>query len=173
MNTGWIGKIISSAIGKNRNSETKSILLQVQITDPKDIQTIQSVSQSGENSNPPPLSNAFVLQFGSSNMVCLGADDGLTPDVEPGEKEFYGVASIVTDGKLVSRTKLVRVKWFKENTIDFKNEFETLSGLLGDTLTEMKNLTTVGSSTNQAIDPASKLRVDALQSRFDKLIKGF
>lgn len=170
---GLIGDILSSLIGKNRNASTNSILLQVIVTDPKDIQTIQMVSQAGEDTNPPPFSTAFLIPFGSSNLVCIGSDDGLTPDVEPGEKEFYGVASVVEDGKLVSRTKLVRLKFFKENTIDFKNEFETLSGLLGDTLTEMKNLTTTGTATNQAIDVASKARIDALQLRYDKLIGGF
>lgn len=170
---GLIGDIISSLFGKNRNAETESILLQVIITDPEDVQTIQMVSQAGEDTNPPPFSNAFLIPFGSSNLVCIGSDDGLTPDVKQGEKEFYATESVVADGKLASRKKLVRLKFFKENTFDFGNEFETLAGLLGDTLTEMKSLTTTGSPSSQAIDATSKLRIDALKTRYDKLIGGF
>jgi hypothetical protein len=85
------GVVKGSEIKKNRDADKKSLLLQVQITDPDDVQTVQSFLASGEDWNPPDESRVVYLSAGKAFKIAVAIDDGVEPDssLEKGEKEIY------------------------------------------------------------------------------------
>ncbi len=54
----------------------------------------------------------------------------------------------------------------KTGLIELENQVHKLSGLIADLFTELRGMTTVGSSTAQAIDPATQTRLTALENKF-------
>jgi len=86
-----IGKVTGRAIGKNRDGSDDVLLLQVEISDPDDVQTVQLMNPSGENSNPPDDSQVLIIDIGSAFKVAVAADDGIAPFGDPGDKQIYSV----------------------------------------------------------------------------------
>jgi hypothetical protein len=84
-----IGRVTGSEIKKNRDGDKKVVLLQVEITDPDDMQTVELMNNAGVNSNPPNDSNVFIVQAGKAFKVAVAVDDGIEPDAEKGEYEIY------------------------------------------------------------------------------------
>lgn len=54
--------------------------------------------------------------------------------------------------------------------VDIENDAETLHGLIADLITEVKGLTTFGSSTSHSVTAASKAALDVVAGRFDDLL---
>lgn len=77
---------------KNRDGTGDRLLLQVQMTDPLDVQTVELMAQAGVDVNPPEDSRIIILDMGPSYKIAVGADDGIVPTVEPGEKKIYSSA---------------------------------------------------------------------------------
>lgn len=85
------GLVKGSEIKKNRDADKKSLLLQVQITNPDDIQTIEAFLGSGEDFNPPDNSRIVYIAAGNAFKIAVAIDDGVEPaeDLEKGERELY------------------------------------------------------------------------------------
>jgi hypothetical protein len=88
-----IGKIRGYEVKKNRDGSAEVLLLQVEVTDPDDIQTIEFYQAAGQDSNPPLDSLVAFLSVGNAWKIALGANDGIVPDSEPGEHKIYSSAS--------------------------------------------------------------------------------
>lgn len=88
-----IGKITGYEIKKNRDGENNVLLLQVEVSDPDDIQTIEFYQAAGQDSNPPTDSLVAFLAAGNAWKIALGANDGIVPEKEPGEYKIYSSAS--------------------------------------------------------------------------------
>lgn len=84
-----IGRVTGSEIKKNRDGDKKVVLLQVEITDPDDIQTVQSMGAAGVNSNPVNDSIVFIAQAGNAFKIAVAVDDGIEPTAKRGEYEIY------------------------------------------------------------------------------------
>jgi hypothetical protein len=84
-----IGRVTNSEIKKNRDGDEKVVLLQVEITDSDDVQTVELMTPPGVNSNPVDGSIVFIAQVGSAFKVALVADDGIEPTADRGEHEIY------------------------------------------------------------------------------------
>lgn len=84
-----IGTVINSSVGTNRDGETNVRLLQVSISDPEDIQTVEWSQAAGDDYNPPPGTAVVVLDLGEAWKVAIAADDLIDPSVLPGEREIY------------------------------------------------------------------------------------
>lgn len=83
------GKITGRTIGKNRDGKTNTLQLQVEITDTDDVQTVQLFTESGNDTNPPDGSTVIIVQVGDAWKIGLGVNDGIDPEVDPGEKKLY------------------------------------------------------------------------------------
>lgn len=88
-----IGTVISSSVETNRDGETNSRLLQVSISDPEDIQTVEWAHAAGDDYNPPPGTAVMVLDLGEAWKVAIAADDLIDPSVAIGEREIYSSAA--------------------------------------------------------------------------------
>jgi len=84
-----IGIIKSREIKKNKDGEQEKILLQVEISDPDDIQTVELMTTSGDDSNPPDESRVFIVDVGGAYKIAIAVDDLITPSMSPGEKNLY------------------------------------------------------------------------------------
>ena len=87
------GRITGREVKKNRDSGKAERLLQVELTDPQDIQTVELMSQTGEESNPPIDSKTTVLSIGEAWKLAIATSDKIVPDVAPGEKKIYSTDS--------------------------------------------------------------------------------
>lgn len=76
----------------NRDSQIETLQLQVEISDPEDIQTVQLFTQAGEDTNPPDGSTVMVEEVGEAWKTGVAVNDGIAPTVEPGEKKLYSSA---------------------------------------------------------------------------------
>lgn len=86
------GKITGRTITTNRDGTNLRVMLQVQMTNPDDIQTVEYVSLPGQDENPIDGSRVFILEVGDSYKIAIAVDDGVTPAMATGEKRLYSVS---------------------------------------------------------------------------------
>lgn len=87
-----LGTVTSSEIIENKDDESKTLLLQVSISDDDDVQTAELLTTSGEDTRPiDGGAVAFILSIGEAYKLAIAMDDGIEPTVEKGEKEFYSI----------------------------------------------------------------------------------
>lgn len=84
-----IGIVKSSEIKKNRDGEQDQILLQVEISDADDIQTVELITHAGNDSRPPKGSRVIIVDVGSAYKLGIAVDDLIVPSVNEGEKKLY------------------------------------------------------------------------------------
>lgn len=107
------GRVRGREIRKNRDGITDKILLQVELTSPDDIQTVEWINHDGEDSSPPDNSLVVVVAVSNSYKIAIACDDGILAESQPGEKIIYSQlngtkrTSIVLspDGSVVIDTK--------------------------------------------------------------------
>lgn len=99
-----IGIVTGRTTAKNRNVGQPVRLLQVQLTDRRDIQTVQLVAQAGEECSPPNGSLVVVGNSGQARKWAVGTDDGITPVMGVGGKRIYSIDpathAVIADIKL-------------------------------------------------------------------------
>jgi hypothetical protein len=83
------GKVTGQEVKANRDATKQERLLQVELTDPNDIQTAELMSQTGEESNPPVGSKVTVISVGEAWKLAIASSDKIVPLVAPGEKRVY------------------------------------------------------------------------------------
>lgn len=86
------GIVTGFEIGKNSNGTRDVVLLQVRISDPKDIQTIELMTPPGDDSIPPAGSRVVILQPSKSWKIAIANQDSITPQAGEGEKRLYSQA---------------------------------------------------------------------------------
>jgi hypothetical protein len=109
----FTGKVRGRAVSKNKDGVINKILLQVEITSPDDIQTVEWINHDGEDSSPPDNSLVVVVAISSGYKIAIACDDGILAESSPGEKILYSQlngkkrASVVlkTDGSVLIDTK--------------------------------------------------------------------
>ncbi|MHA1287295.1 MAG: hypothetical protein ACTSPB_07815 [Candidatus Thorarchaeota archaeon] len=84
-----VGKIISSTVKKNRDGDKKVLLMEVEITDPDDLQDVELMRMAGVDSNPPANSLCFIVQSGESWKIAVAVNDNIESAAGPGEHEIY------------------------------------------------------------------------------------
>jgi hypothetical protein len=88
-----IGEIKSSEVRKNKDGETDVLMLTTELADPDDLQSIQLVTQSGEDYHPKEGSKIIIVTIGESFKVAIACDDGIVPTVDEGERRMYSIDS--------------------------------------------------------------------------------
>ena len=90
-----LGIITNRRIGKNRDGTQDRVILQVEIST-DDVQTVELFTQAGEDTNPANGCRVNIIPVSNSYKIGVGVSDGLTPECDPGEKEFYSTDNPVT-----------------------------------------------------------------------------
>jgi hypothetical protein len=97
----WIGRITGSAVEQNLDADSPGRLMQVELTAPDDIQSIELFTQAGDDNNPPDDVQCIVLEVSPRLKIIVAVSDGLAPECDRGERELYSQA----DGEKKARTK--------------------------------------------------------------------
>ena len=108
-----IGIITGRRIGKNRDGTADRVILQVELLqdiEEPDVRTVELITQSGEDNNPANGCRVYIAEVDNSYEVGIAVTDDLTPDVDPGEKEFYS-----TD--ITKTLKKARIKFGADGNI--------------------------------------------------------
>lgn len=131
------GKVTGREIKKNRDGTKNVLLLQVEITDPDDIQTVEYMTPSGEDANPPNGSDVAIVSVGNAYKIAITADNGVEPVMAPGEKRLYSTSTsgdvaadlkFLTDGVAELNGNgdfAVRFLKLKEAFDQLKNDYNT------------------------------------------------
>lgn len=85
------GKIKGFEVKKNRDGSGDRLMLQVEISDPDDTQTVELMSQSGDDAVPPIDSRVLITSVGSAYKIAVAVDDGITPSMAEGERKIYSI----------------------------------------------------------------------------------
>lgn len=99
-----VGKVRGREIRKNRNGSGDVLLLQVEVSDADDIQTVELVTHAGDESSPEDGATVLLLQIGPAWVVAVGADDLIAPDIAPGERRVYSQDSGARKATIYWRT---------------------------------------------------------------------
>lgn len=86
-----LGIVTERRTGQNRGQGANVRLLQVMITDKNDVQTVQLIEQSGEESNPPNGTLITILPGALAQKLGVAANDGVTPVMGIGGKRIYSI----------------------------------------------------------------------------------
>ncbi len=124
------GDVISSSIGKNRDSDTDSRLFQTQLIEDEDVQKVQQFQFAGFESRPPDGTKIIVTDLGDGAFkISVAEDDGILNDtLGKGESIVYSSSG----GAVVASLYLT-----KEGKIQLGNGTDELLSLLNDNLTEV------------------------------------
>jgi hypothetical protein len=89
-----VGKITGVDIGKNKDGTKDVRLLQVEMSGPDDVRTVELFTVSGEDSAPEVGDEVAIRALGtSSNLIGESTKDTVAPSVNEGEKKLYSYAS--------------------------------------------------------------------------------
>ena len=84
-----LGKVTNREISENRESDRRVLLLQVELTNERDVQDVELFSDAGEDTSPHDGDYVLVFSLANAYQIAVGVDDGIEPEVEEGEKEIY------------------------------------------------------------------------------------
>jgi hypothetical protein len=98
------GTVTGREVKPNRDGDHDRLMLQVQITNADDIQTVEYVSLPGQDENPIDGTRVFIIDISASYKIAIAADDGIAPAMSEGEKRIY---SLDSDGIIQAFIKLL------------------------------------------------------------------
>lgn len=84
-----VGTVRGREIRENRNGGADVLLLQVEVSDADDIQTVELMTQAGDESSPPDGAHVILVQLGPAWVVAVAADDLIPPGIAEGERRVY------------------------------------------------------------------------------------
>ncbi len=122
-----IGRVVGREFKKIRDGTKTSLLLQVEISTPDDIQTVELISLDGEDTNPVDDSRVVIFPIGQAYKIAVAVDDGIDPDPTqvPGEKKIYS-----SDGGAIKAF----IQWLKTGAMIISG---SLLQMLGSTKIEI------------------------------------
>lgn len=84
-----IGTVKGFQIGPNRDGTNDVLLLQVEMSDPDDIQTVEYYSGAGDDTIPPKGSLVTILSVGPAWKIAIASNDNIAPSMAEGERKIY------------------------------------------------------------------------------------
>ena len=155
------GTITGREVTTNRDGTTQRLMLQVQMSNPDDIQTVEYVPLPGTDANPINGAKVFILEVGPGYLIAIGADDGVTPSAATGEKFLYSVDS---DGVVQALLKLLKSGIIEVNgNTDFAIRFNALDTALQSMLTALNlDIVAAGGAGSTTLD-ISGAKVDEVK----------
>lgn len=155
------GIVTGHKIGKNNDGDKLVVLLQVQISDETDIQTVELFTQAGDESIPPKGTEVIIVSPTRNRKIAIAESDEIVPVDGAGNREIYSQSG---------GAKKARIRLDSGGLILFSNDVEDLKTLMNDMITEIKAIKTFGSPTNHVIDPTTQVLFDTLNGRFNALL---
>jgi phage baseplate assembly protein V len=114
------GIVTGRRTDKNREGTESVRLLIVQVSDDFDMQTVQLVGQTGEESNPPNGSHLALIEAGSGFQLAVGSVDAIPPVLGVGGKRIY---STDADGAAV----MASIRLDPDGTVTVSNPGATIT----------------------------------------------
>lgn len=87
----YSGTVTGSQITINRDGDQPVVMLQANLTDDNDTQSIEYVPQPGEDVTPADGTEVIVLEISKGYKIAIAGDDRITPTMGKGEKKIYSV----------------------------------------------------------------------------------
>jgi hypothetical protein len=84
-----LGRVTGREIATNRESDRPVLLLQVELTNERDVQDVELFCEAGSDTSPHDEDLVLVLSLADAYQIAVGVDDGIEPEVDEGEKEIY------------------------------------------------------------------------------------
>lgn len=129
------GIITGRTITTNRDGSGDRVMLQVQITNSDDIQTVEYVSLPGQDENPINGSRVYIIEVSDSYKIGIAVDDGVTPAMETGEKRLYSLSDA---GVIQAFIKLLKTGIIEINgDADFAVRFTALEAQMQILVTDI------------------------------------
>jgi hypothetical protein len=157
-----VGALLRREVTTNLDGDKPVYMLQVEGTDPDDIQSVQLFKHGGEDYNAPDGSKVVVVPIGDGAwLLAIAVDDGIAPEIDPGGKEVYstdnngnkmariacqpdGTIEIGTLGHLESPDYMVRFNELKKAFDQLKDDFDALVGTYNGHTHPVLNATPAG-----------------------------
>lgn len=83
------GRVVGRSITTNKDGTNDVMMLEVQISDPDDIQSVQFFSPPGDDSPPSDGSIVAIIDISDAYKIAVAADDNIAPSMDEGEKKLY------------------------------------------------------------------------------------
>ena len=155
------GTITGRTITTNRDGQNDRVMLQVQMTNPDDIQTVEYVGLPGQDENPINGSRVYIIEVGDSYKIGIAVDDGIAPGMDTGEKRLYSLSDA---GAIQAFIKLLKTGIIEVNgNADFAVRFNALNTALQSMLTALNaDIVSAGGSGGTTLD-ISGAKVDEVK----------
>ncbi len=88
----YTGIVKGQEIKKNLDGDQNVRILQVEITEPDDVQTIQQFTWPGDDNAPVDGDTVVILEISPAYKVVIGIQDQIDPEVDSGERKLYSQA---------------------------------------------------------------------------------
>ena len=135
------GTVTGRTVTKNRDGTTQRLMLQVAISSPDDIQTVEYVPLPGTDANPINGSKVFIMAVANSYLIAFGADDGIAPSSDTGENFLYSVDDSGPTATVAALIKLLKSGIIEINgDNDFAIRFNALDTALQTFVTSLNAL---------------------------------
>lgn len=145
-----LGIIKGRQIIPNRDGETDKVMLQIEFL-PDDVRIVELMTESGEDFNPAIGSRVFVVDETDSYKLAIASTDDLTPECDPGEKEFYS-----TDDPVTTKKAKIKLNSDSEVVLNDGTDYAVKYNELKTVVEELQNdLTTLKAAFNTwVVNPA-------------------
>lgn len=172
------GTVKGFEVGKNRDGTKDVILLQVEISDPDDIQTVEYMTHAGDDTIPPNESRVTILEIGEAWKIAIASNDGIKSTMKAGEKQLYSSADGIIKAFIkFLKDKNIEINGKNDNAVRFKelesviNEIKTDHNLLNTAFIAHVHpgVTSGGSSTLATITPGKSSSIDISKGKIDNI----
>lgn len=105
-----IGTVTGTEIRKNRDGTQNTVMLQVEMDDADDVQSVELMPHAGMDYRPRSGTKVFIVESGAAYKLAIASKDAIEPSSAVGEQKMYSVdagglvAAIIhwmEDGQLV------------------------------------------------------------------------
>lgn len=151
----------------NRDGVRDVLLLQVELTDKTDVQTVELMQGAGDQYNPENGSKVLVVSDGPAYKIAIAVDDMTAVSLDIGERAIRSVlngevkSSVLckTDGNVVIN-----------EGVDFAVQFTALKTIIDDLVTALNSHVHTSASTGSPTSaPISPFSVDMTPAKIDKV----
>lgn len=156
-----IGTVTGRTVTRNRDSATDRLMLQVQLTNADDIQTVEYVPMPGTDANPINGTRVYIFEVSASYKIAIGAVPTVTPSSDTGENFLL---STDDSGVVQALIKLLKTGIIEINgNADFAIRFNALDTALQSMLTALNaDIAVAGGAGNTTLD-ISAAKVDEVK----------
>jgi phage gp45-like len=151
----------------NRDGARDVLLLQVELTDKNDVQTVELMQGSGDQYNPENGSKVLVVSDGSAYKIAIAVDDMTAIALEVGERAIRSVLGGEVKSSVLCKTDGNVV--INEGD-DFAIQFSALKDIIDALVIELDNhIHTAPSSGGPTTKPLAPFNFDMTPAKIEKV----